>query len=102
MKVKMPFKKRFKEPMLNGTKTFTSRTKRMGKIGDTFEAFGRTFIIKDIWVATLRGVSAFWEEEGCESKEDFMEIWKQIHPRKGWQPEQEVYVHIFKSVGGEG
>jgi len=37
-KVYMPFKECFREPMLNGRKIMTSRTKRMGEAGDTFQA----------------------------------------------------------------
>jgi len=98
LKVKIPFKERFKEPMLKGTKIFTSRTKRCGQNGDVFEAFGHEFEIVDTSYVRLETVSDFWEEEGCESKEDFIEVWKQIHPRKGFVPEQRVFVHQFRRM----
>lgn len=98
MRVKIPFKEQFKDRMLLGTKTFTSRTKRMGKPKDTFEAFGATFKIKDVLRMKLDTVAGFYEEEGCDSREDFIEIWKLIHPRNGFDPEQWVFVHEFERV----
>ena len=98
MKVKIPFYARFKEPLLNGTKTWTSRTKRYGKIGDTFDAFGATFAITDIKHWHLSFVTNHWKEEGCESREDFIQLWQKIHPRKGYDPYQQVYVHIFRRM----
>jgi len=99
MKVKIPFKPRFKVPMLLGEKTLTSRTRKMGESGDTFEAFGATFEITDVFKADLDTVAYFFDREGCSSREDFIEVWEKIHPRKGFIPTQRVYVHVFK-VGG--
>ena len=98
MKVKIPFKARFEDPLLEGTKTLTSRTKPMGKIGDTFEAFGAEFVITDVFKSALYIVSNFWDREGCSSKEDFVEVWNQIHPRKGFVPMQVVWVHVFEKL----
>ena len=98
MKVKIPFKARFKEPMLKDVKTLTSRTKRYGTYGDTFEAFGHKFEITDVLEATLDTVSAFWDREGCSSKEDFIEVWIKIHPRKGFVLDQRVFVHVFRRI----
>jgi len=94
----IPFKIRFKEPLLNDTKTWTSRTKRYGKVGDTFSIFGATFEILEIVKMTLEEVANNWKKEGCESKKDFIEIWEEIHPIKGFIPTQRVFVHIFKKV----
>jgi len=40
----------------------------------------------------------YYLEEGCKTSSDFVEVWKQIHPRKGFQPSQMVWVHVFKRV----
>jgi len=99
VEVKIPFKERFREVLLDGTKTWTSRTRRMGKMGDTFDAFGATFEIERVERRTLGNIRYHhWKEEGCKSSTDFFEVWEQIHPRKGYIPSQLVWVHIFKRV----
>jgi len=98
VKVHIPFKQRFREALLNDTKTLTSRTKRYGKKGDLFEAFGGLFLIISVDKMKLKQVAKLWREEGCNSQEDFINVWKQIHPRKGFDPEQEVFVHKFMQL----
>jgi len=94
-KVKIPFKERFREPMLRGIKCWTSRTKRYGNIADTFEVFGETFVITEISKMKLKAVGDRYLVEGCESREDFIELWQKLHPRTGFNPEQLVFVHVF-------
>lgn len=99
MKVKIPFKSQFQEAMLNGRKTMTSRTKRYGKEKDTFDVFGATFVITSIYQASLMFVAnECYLDEGVDSSYDFVKIWEQIHPRKGFQPSQNVWVHEFKRI----
>ena len=99
MKVKIPFKEQFREAMINGGKTYTSRTKQYRKGGDTFDAFGHTFQIRECHRMSLRTVAfAYYKEEGCELPSDFIEIWEKIHPRKGFVPTQWVYVHVFERM----
>jgi len=98
MKFKIPFYERFRKPMLDDVKTWTSRTKWYGNIGDTFEIFGHEFEIVDRFRASLNYVALHWIEEGCESREDFIQLWKQIHPRKGFDPTQRVFVHVFRRI----
>ena len=98
--VKIPFMERFREPMLNGTKTVTSRTKKYGVKGDWFRVFGAKFVIDRVDSKPLGYVAAvLWEPEGAISNEEFIEIWGKIHPRKGWLPSQMVYVHLFHKEG---
>jgi hypothetical protein len=60
---------------------------------------GREFVLTSVRPKKLRQVAhELWEEEGCKSESDFIEIWKGIHPRKGWDPEQFVFVHEFEQV----
>lgn len=98
MKVKIPFQPRFKEPMLNGTKTWTSRTRRYGKAGDTFEAFDHEFRIDKVERRTLEDVADHWRKEGCDYREDFVNLWWQLHPQKGFVPTQRVHTHIFRRI----
>ena len=44
----IPFLEYWKEKMLNGKKTCTSRVRKYGNVGSTFKEFGATFEITDI------------------------------------------------------
>jgi len=98
MKVEIPFQERWREAMLVGKKTCTSRTKQYGSPGDRFEAFGATFELGAINKVELGKVTFAWfEAEGCSSSQEFMEVWCDLHP-KGWNPFQQVYAHLFYRV----
>ena len=97
MQVYVPFKDGFKEAMLCGVKTATSRTRKYGNQDDTFTAFGVEFKITDVSVFTLDSIAThLWKQEGCGSKEQFKRIWTQLHPVAGFQPDQRVWVHRFR------
>lgn len=99
MKINIPFKSYFREPMLNGVKHATSRTKKFGDDGDTFGAFGADFELTEVYQTTLLDVAEnYWREEGCSSQSNFENIWKSIHPVKGFVPDQIVWVHWFKGI----
>lgn len=97
--VKIPFLERFREPMLNDTKTMTSRTKIYGGKGFWFEAFDRWFIIDSVDAQPFKIIKLQWKMEGCSSEEDFLSVWKQIHPRKTFTPNELLFVHRFHRVG---
>lgn len=97
VKVKIPFQERFKQPMLNGTKTWTSRTKRYGAPGDTFEAFGCEFEILKVERLILQDIIEHWKEEGCNSREDFLQVLKKLHPKRRFDPSERWYVHVFST-----
>jgi hypothetical protein len=93
----LPFKKQFKELMITGSKTMTSRNKQYGNPEDTFIAFDTIFTIVKVSRELLDIVAnSYYKQEGFESPEEFKEIWAKIHPIKGWDPEQIVWVHEFK------
>lgn len=96
--ISIPFKPDFKEPMLAGVKVCTARSKKMGEPGDHFEAFGVTFELLAVTDMDLYEVSLLWKEEGCRSREHFIEVWNGIHPRVGYSDYQRVYLHRFKRV----
>ena len=99
MIVKIPFKRDFEGALLFGSKTWTSRTKKYGKEGDKFDAFGETFIIEKVFKENLGNIASYhYKEEGCESRQEFINIWRIIHPRKGFVPTQEVWVHQFRQI----
>lgn len=95
--IKVPFWEQFRIPMFRGDKTMTTRSKKYGEQGDVFEAFGAVWEI--ICVKKLPiGVVAeeFYDSEGFDTKEDFIELWKKIHPKVGFQPTREYWVHLFR------
>ena len=90
--------------MLAGRKVCTSRSRRSGRPGDIFEAFGAHFELRAIERLPLGHVKErLYLQEGCESPEEFQRAWSELHPRKGFVTELPVYVHWFarKNVGGE-
>lgn len=94
----IPFKERFREPMLDGTKTMTSRTKCYGRIGDCFNAFGKTFVLTSVVNRHLDFIVDHWKEEGCSSKEDFLAVWREIHPRKAINMQDKFWTHSFQII----
>lgn len=97
MLIDIPFQPEWYNKMLSGKKTCTSRTKKYGNVGDTFNIFGATFKIVDILYLPLNFIShSLYKEEGCDSPDKFIEIWVKLHPRKGWVPTQLVYAHKFR------
>lgn len=40
-----------------------------------------------------------YESEGCESGDEFEEVWTNIHPKKGFVDSDEVWYHHFVETG---
>ena len=101
--LKIPFLDEFKEKILDGRKTATSRTKIYGKAGQVFTAFDNLFILTHIIKMPIETVAyRFYREEGCDSPRDFMDVWFKIHRRLGYvkmsSEGREVYLHLFRKV----
>jgi hypothetical protein len=97
MKVEIKFLPQFEEAMIGGYKIMTCRTKRMGNPGDTFTSFGFEFILTHVFRIPLDYVARdCWEQEGCYSIEQFKEVWRNIHPKNGFDPCQIVWAHCFQ------
>ena len=97
--VHIPFLPRFREPMLADRKTMTCRTGKKGEPGDTFSAWGSTFILRDVYRIRLGIVAAInHQHEGCESPEEFQAVWQRLHP-SGYDPEKVVWLHEFVRRG---
>lgn len=97
MEVKIPFNQEFRELILSGLKTCTSRNKRYGGEGDTFRIFGGKFEIYFIEKKRLDAVALYhYKQEGFDTSQDFVRFWRKLHPRKGFIPNQEVWVHWWK------
>lgn len=100
--VKIPFKPYFRERLLDGTKTATTRTKRFGRPGDWFPAYGATFTILQVLVVNLHLVRRdYYTHEGFKEPHEFESCWISIHRRKGWQGGQQVYLHLFERTDGK-
>jgi len=97
MKVEISFLEMFRESMLRGDKIMTTRSRKYGDKGDTFDKFGHTFIItlvKKLPVGLV--ANEFYDAEGFDTPEEFIKVWERIHPKVGYQPERDYYVHLFK------
>lgn len=90
----MPFLPEFEERMLLGQKTATTRTGKHGNGGDLFSAFGHSFKLTKVDKVYLQDVaSTFYKQEGFNSQQEFVQCWEKIHPKKGYQFDQEVWLH---------
>ena len=99
MKVNIPFKAEFRDRMLSGQKTCSSRTRRYGVAGDTFVVFGGEFEIVKVEPHILYFVAQkFHYREGFNNPQEFIDAWNKIHPRKGYDPEQLVWAHFFRRI----
>ena len=91
----------WRDLMLSGRKTMTTRTARHAEAGDTFRAFGATFEIVRVTRTSLGVVAEqHYREEGCASPSEFERVWVRLHPRAGFDPAKAVYLHEFACVEG--
>lgn len=99
MNVQIKFRPEFQADILSDMKTMTCRTRKHGEPGDMFMAFDQWFELTHVMRMRLGYVgSDCFEQEGCESVQEFMEVWKSIHPTKGYDPEQIVWAHCFRRI----
>lgn len=97
--IEIPFREDMRQAIADGAKSCTSRNKRYGEIGDTFEVDGRAYRLTSVRRYSLGAVAArLFALEGTYSAKDFERLWVEIHPRKGWDPEQLVWTHFFEEV----
>lgn len=95
-KITIPFRDDMKDLIIGGVKTCTTRNKRYGCIGDTFEIDKRVFVLTWVSHIYLKQVAdTKYKEEGFDSPDEFIKIWEAIHPRKGYDRTQAVWLHEF-------
>lgn len=98
-RVGIPFNEWSLERLLDGRKTATSRNKKYGKAGDVFIIRKKVFKLISIEKMKLIIIAKFhYKEEGAKYPEEFIEIWKQIHPKRGWEPDKRVWFHKFEQI----
>lgn len=96
-KISIPFKPYWKEKMKSGIKTCTSRTRKYGDAGDTFNIFDKEFVLTKVEKISLDEVQRlFYKAEGCANSGEFCNVWDSIHPIKGFDGSQLVWLHHFK------
>jgi len=99
MEINIPFNKWSRDKLKKLVKTATSRNKKYGDVGDTFTVDGTVYELTAVCKVSLASIrDVCWDVEGCKSPEEFVQVWKSIHPRKGWDPDQKVWFHRFKKV----
>ncbi len=96
----LPFRDDMLAAIKAGRKTCTARTHRFGKPGDLLDTEGagvvRLIGIEQVALRVVR--DKHWQREGLASPEAFESIWREIHPRKGFDPDQMVWLHMFERV----
>lgn len=97
--IEIPFNAWSVDRIKAGRKWATTRRTRKGKPGDRFLVEGELYELVEVHPVTLADVARLhYMREGCESPEEFIEVWKGIHPRAGWRPDQRVFIHLFQKV----
>ena len=96
MEVKIPFNTWSENKIRTGEKFATARNKKYGKKGDFTRFEEWKLRIKFVVKLPLWFIRAWlYETEGADSPDEFVDIWCKIHPRKGWDENQEVWYHCF-------
>jgi ParB family chromosome partitioning protein len=92
----VPFKAQFKKQLANGEKTRTTRTEKIGEVGTEFKAYGMVFELMEVDKKPFKViVASYYREEGFKTPEDFIMMWKTIHPKK-YKDTDEFWCHKFK------
>lgn len=98
----IPFKARFIEPMEQGIKTRTWRTRRYGDPGDIFPNGKSQYMLTIVERACMGSVPVYFKEEGFRDAEDAIETLKEIFPQNGYQPDRMGWAHWFERAGQTG
>ena len=99
MEIKIPFNEWSKKRILNQTKKATSRYKKYGNVGDTFEVDGYKYELELVLKLPLWFITEdLYLSEGAKDSLELISIWKQIHSKKGFRPFDEVWYHHFKEI----
>jgi hypothetical protein len=100
-KINLLFLPDFEQSMLTGKKTATTRTRRFGHVGDWFFAFGKTFVLIEVYRTPLTRVVYFlYQEEGFNTPQELIACWNGLHPDIKYEDQRDrpVYVHQFQPV----
>lgn len=74
----------------------TCRTRRYGEPGDWFYVGGRRFVLDHVEELSLHDVARYhYQEEGCTTPSEFIAVWNEIHPKRGYRGDDIVNAHHF-------
>lgn len=103
IEVEIPFNYTDPKDVYSGKKTATRRSKRYdAKAGMRMRAVFRTYSIVDLQITAVYDQKLKdmndddAKREGYECMAAFRETWAESHPRRGWDPEQNVWVIEWK------
>lgn len=97
--VDIPFNDWSEQRLQAGHKTATTRTKRYGDPGDRFRAAGHVWELTHVVKLPLGIVAEqFYDLEGARTTATFVEVWEDIHPRRGFERDWAVWLHLFREV----
>lgn len=95
----LPFLPMFKPKILGHVKTMTCRTRRYGRPGDIFQAFGERFVLTHVFQVILAHVVAdAYIQEGCESPEELIAVFDGLYRTTGYQPDRVMWAHCWKEA----
>lgn len=104
--IAIPFADEMAIAAIDGRKTVTTRGEKYGEPGDLFSIKdprdGRVhrFRFRRICKHSLDFVAhILYEEEGCSSSREFIELWERLHPDAGYDPNAVKWTHEFEKVG---
>lgn len=98
----MPFSEPMKKAIVHGKKNKTTRYNIYNVIQDMFyfqdddeseTMWEVVFTVGEIKQCRLSEAVEFWKDEGFDSKEDMIDLWKKLHPGRGYRATDAVYIH---------
>lgn len=97
--ITIPFSDPMEEANSQLKKTCTTRSKKYGEPGDTFQSGGYVFKLVEVTPFVLGFVgNRLYRLEGCEHPDDFVKLWRSLHD--GDYPFTETYwSHFYVPVG---
>lgn len=88
-----------KNPIITGKQTASTRKWAFAGPGSVFYAFGKKFLLEEVVATTLdRAAKHYYLREGVNTVREFVARWEMLAGSKRWNPDEVVYVHLFRSL----
>jgi hypothetical protein len=92
----LPFRVGFKPALESGEKTLTLRGKAYGKPGDVLMTIAGPVELLHVERVSLGFVAAvLHRQEGCAGPEEFLAVWRDIHPARRFDLKERFILHHF-------
>lgn len=89
------------DQVLEGNKTMTTRTSKLGNKGEVLKSEAGDIVIENVDEMPLEEVAHnHYADEGFKSPKEFIETWKKLH-NGSYDPNQTAFVHRFRRKGEE-